>query len=258
MTTNISNVLNLSFRSSSCVGHLCCENPLCEYLECAHRTSSNNDIEFEGVTKEPFFVGGPPPSRSTLVCKIGKMPPKCVALCNARIFYVYGDDTSQRACIHLGHYSHPIKVVDYRQSCKKIDALIEEHVERTSQATVNKIVMETSKDLVGEYLIRDENDPSTILSLNELEPVFNSCKELNSPSLRNRVYTFKYLQRFDVMDGITKLRGLSNWAYIQKNIFPGQGDDSDKVFIFKMSEVGPRSGMDLVWRMQPGGDLEHA
>ena len=210
VTPNISNILDLSFRSSSCVGHLRCENPLCEYLERAHQTSSNNDTEFEGVTKESFSVGGPLPSGSILVCKICKMPPKCVTLCSARIFYVHGDDTSQRACIHLGHHSHPVKVGDYRQSRKKIDALIEEHVEWTPQAKVNKIVMEASKDLLGEYFIRDENDPPTVLFLNELEPVFDSCKELNSPSLRNRVYTFNYLQRFGFMDGITKLRGLSN------------------------------------------------
>ena len=164
----------------------------------------------KGVTKEPFSVGGPPPSGSTLVCKICKMPPNCVALCSARIFYVHGDDTSQRACIHLGHHNHPVKVGDCRESRKKIDALIEKHVERTPQTTVSKIFIEASKDLLGEYLIRDENNPPTILSLNELEPVFDSCKELNSPSLRNRVYTFKYLRRFGVMDGITKLRGLSN------------------------------------------------
>jgi hypothetical protein len=30
------------------------------------------------------------------------------------------------------------------------------------------------------------------------------------------------------------------------------------VFVFKMSEVGPGSGVYLVNRMQPGGDLEHA
>ena len=60
------------------------------------------------------------------------------------------------------------------------------------------------------------------------------------------------------MDGITKLRGLSNWAYVQRSIFPGQGDDSDKVFVFKMSEVEPGSGVHLVRRMQLGGDLESA
>jgi hypothetical protein len=39
-------------------------------------------------------------------------------------------------------------------------------------------------------------------------------------------------------------------------MFPGQGSDSDKVFVFKIYEVGPGSGVDLVKRMQPGGDLE--
>ena len=180
-----------------------------------------NDTEFDGFSKEPFAIGGPPPSGSTLVCKICKEPPKCAVVCNARIFYIHGDESSERACIHLGHHSHPVKVGNYRQSRKRIDALIKEHVDRTPQATVNKIVMETSKDLLSQYLICNEDDPPTILSLNELEPIFDSCKELNSPSLRNRIYTFKYLQRFGVMDGITKLRGLSSWAYIQRNMFPG-------------------------------------
>ena len=60
------------------------------------------------------------------------------------------------------------------------------------------------------------------------------------------------------MDGITKLRGVSTWAYVQRSQFLGQGDDTDKVFVFKMSEAGPGSGVDLVKCMQPGGDLEHA
>ena len=75
-------------------------------------------------------------------------------------------------------------------------------------------MIETSKDLLGQYLICNEDDPPIVLSLNELEPVFDSSKEMNSPSFQNRIYTFKYLRRFGVMDGITKLRSLSNWAYI--------------------------------------------
>jgi hypothetical protein len=38
----------------------------------------------------------------------------------------------------------------------------------------------------------------------------------------------------------------------------GQGSDSDKVFVFKMSEVGPSSDVDLVKWMQPGSDLQDA
>ena len=137
--------------------------------------------------------------------------------------------------------------------------LIEEHDEQTPQATVSKIVMEVSKDLVSKLFLCNEGpNPPMVLTLKDLDPVFDSCKELNFPSLRYRVYTVKYLRRFGVMDGITKLRGLSNCTYVQRNMFPGQGNDSDKVFIFKMSEVGPGSGVNLVAWMQPGGDLKLA
>jgi hypothetical protein len=58
------------------------------------------------------------------------------------------------------------------------------------------------------------------------------------------------------MDSITKFKGSTNWAYIQENKFPGQGFDFDKVFVFKMSEVGPGSGVDFIRRMQSSGDLQ--
>ena len=60
------------------------------------------------------------------------------------------------------------------------------------------------------------------------------------------------------MDSITKLCGISLWAFVQDNKFQGQGADFDKLFVFKMSEVGPGSGIDLVKRMQPDKDLENA
>jgi hypothetical protein len=44
--------------------------------------------------------------------------------------------------------------------------------------------------------------------------------------------------------------------YIHANVFPGQG--KDKVYVFKMLEDKPGSGVDLVKRMDPGGDLENA
>ena len=214
--------------------------------------------------KSPFLLEGPHLLNPLLSVRYARCPPS-VWHCAVQGSSTSMEITRIRGCAFILVITAILlklaiveKVGNCRESRKKIDALIEKHVERTPQATVSKIVMEASKDLLGEYLIRDENDPPTVLSLNELEPVFDSCKELNSPSLQNRVYTFKYLRRFGVMDGITKLQGLSNWAYIQRNMFPGQGDDSDKVFIFKMSEVGPGSGVDLVRRMQPGEDLEHA
>ena len=213
-TNNISNALGFVFRLSNCVGHLECQNPYCDYLQRVHRTSSINDTKFVGFTKEPFPIGGPVPTFSTLVCKICKEPPKCIAPCVAKIIYVYGNSTTQQACIHLGNHCHPIKVGNCRDSHKRIDTLIEKHVEQTPQATLNKIVLEASKDLVGEFFLRNDSDPHHLLSLKKLEPIFDRCKELNFPHLRNKVTTFKYLRRLGVMDGIAKLRGVSTWAYV--------------------------------------------
>ena len=258
LTTNINNNLGLAFRSSNCAGHLQCQNPYCKYLQQAHRTSSINDTEFEGFTKELFLVEGPPSIGSSLVCKIYKEPPIYKATCDAKIFYVHGSDSMKRAYIHLGHHRHPIKTDVYRYTCKKINALIEEHVKRTPQALLSKIIIETNRDLLGEYLLRTEDDLPRLLSLEELKLVFDCCKKLNSPNLKNKVTTFKYLKRFGVMDGITKLRGLSNWAFVQQNMFLSQGNDYNKIFIFNISKIGPGSGVDLATRMQLGGNPEHA
>jgi hypothetical protein len=118
--------------------------------------------------------------------------------------------------------------------------------------------MEASKELVGALLIDPEGAPVRKYDLEELVPVLEKCKYMSSPSIKNDVTAFRYIRRFGVMDGIATLRGCSHWAYVQENKFLGQGSDSDKVFVFKMSEVGPGSGMHLVKRMQPGGDLENA
>jgi hypothetical protein len=42
------------------------------------------------------------------------------------------------------------------------------------------------------------------------------------------------------------LRGCSLWAVVQKNMFLGQGSNSEKIFLFKMLEVGLGSSVDLV------------
>jgi hypothetical protein len=256
ITTNISNNMGLSFRSSSCAGHLRCENKDCGYLERDHRIFDVNETEFDGCTLQAFVVGEEAPKESTLVCKECKEPPVCVATCRARIFYVSGKGNSTRACIHVGSHNHPVKVGDYRDIKVEISSLIENQIENTPKATKSAVVLEASKDLIGSFLLRSEDDPPKTLTVQELYPVLDRCKDLASPNIRNKVVTFRYLRRFGVMDSITRLRGLSTWDFVQNNMFPGQGSEVDKVYVFKMSELGPASGVDLVKRMQPTGDLE--
>jgi hypothetical protein len=183
-TTNISNDVALAFRSSACISHLQChlQNPSCDYLQHPHRTSKVNDTEFEGFTKDPFPLSGIVPSGSTIVCRICKQPPKCIALCDAKIFNVYGKESSQIACIHIGTHQHPVKVGDYRDSRKRINALLEEHVDCSPQATYNKIILEANKDIVGDFFLSGNNDTQRLHSLKDLKPVFKRCRELNFQS----------------------------------------------------------------------------
>jgi hypothetical protein len=98
--------------------------------------------------------------------------------------------------------------------------------------------MEATKELVGELMIDLEGAPARKYDLEELVLVLNKCKYMIFPSIKNDVTTFRYIRRFRIMDGIAMLRGCSHWAYVQENKFSGQGLDSDKVFVFKISEVG--------------------
>jgi hypothetical protein len=258
VTSNIKSDTSLSFRTSTCIGHLRCENQDCEYTSRIHRTSLVNEREWIGFTVTTIPIGQSAPPQSSLVCKICKVPPVYVATCSARIYYVTGATNMTRACLHLRVHEHPMKVGEDQEIKERTRKLIEDQVERTPKATNFAIVMEANKELVDELLIDPEGAPVIKFDLEELVLVLEKCKYMSSPSIKNDITAFRYIQRFGVMDGIAKLRGCSHWAYVQENKFPGQGSDSNKVFVFKMSEVGPRSGVDLVKRMQPGGDLEEA
>jgi hypothetical protein len=112
-TSHIKIDMELTFRTASCVGHLRCNNQNCEYLSCVHRTSLLNEMEWDGFTTTSFQVGCQPSRQSSIICKICKTPPTCVATCEARIYYVFGRDHMIRACVHLGVYEHPVKNGEY-------------------------------------------------------------------------------------------------------------------------------------------------
>ena len=124
------------------------------------------------------------------------------------------------ACMHLGIHKHPVKNREYQdfKDCSCI--LLVEQVERTPHATNSSIVMEATKELLGELLLRLEGVPANTFIFEELV-----C---------------------------------SNMPYAQENLFSGQGSDFVKVFVFKMSKVGLGSGIDMLKRMQSSSNLEDA
>jgi hypothetical protein len=77
---------------------------------------------------------------------------------------------------------------------------------------------------------------------------------LSSPNIQNMISTFSPSANANPIDSNFALKMKSPYAYIQDSVFLGQ--DKKKVYLFKMSEEGPGSGVDLVRRMQVGGDLQ--
>jgi hypothetical protein len=145
--------MGLTFRTSSCVGHLRCNNDDCKYLSRVHHTYPLNETEWDGSTPTSFLAGGQPPSASSILCKICKTPPSCVATCGERIYYVFGKDDMTCACIHLGVHEHLVKDGEYQDFKGWTRTLFGEHVERTLHATNSAIVMEATKELLGELLL---------------------------------------------------------------------------------------------------------
>jgi hypothetical protein len=97
------------------------------------------------------------------------------------------------ACMHLGIHEHPEKVGEDQEIKERTCKLIEEQVERTPKTTNFAIVMEASKELVGELLIDPEGAPVRKYDLEELVPILKKGKYMSFPSIKNNVTAFKYI-----------------------------------------------------------------
>ena len=110
VTSNIKNDMSLTFYTSKYLSHFHCENQDCKYTSYVHRTSLVNEREWDGFTMTTILVGQPTPTRSSVVCKIYKVPPTYIAICAARIYYKLGAANMTSACMHLWFHEHPMKV----------------------------------------------------------------------------------------------------------------------------------------------------
>jgi hypothetical protein len=105
ITSNIHNTQGLTFRKSSCVGQLVCNNQKCDFFS---ELSKKNETKGSGQTNILFNLGHSSLPDSILLCKVFKVPPTCINFCNAHIYYVLSKSAMTRACIHLGMHNHPI------------------------------------------------------------------------------------------------------------------------------------------------------
>jgi hypothetical protein len=99
------------------------------------------------------------------------------------------------ACVHLGVHEHPVKNGEYQDFKDRSRTLLAEQVERTPHATNSSIVMEATKKLLGELLLRLEGAPAKTFTFEELVPVLDKYRYMSSPSIRNDVTSFRYREK---------------------------------------------------------------
>ena len=140
MTSNISNEFGLTFQKSACTGHLQCPNLDCDYID--RNAGKVNFSEWAGLTPSPFLVGRTAPSNSTLVCKVCRTPPLCLASCNAKILYVFcSDQNTTRAALHLGRHVHPYADGVCMEALDQMYNCVADEVKNTPKATNSAIAL---------------------------------------------------------------------------------------------------------------------
>jgi hypothetical protein len=249
ITSNIHNSQGLLFRKSLYVGKLVYNNQNCDFLS---RSSKWNETEWSSQTNTPFNLNHSPPPDSTLVCKV---PPTSVNFCNARIYYVISKSAMTRACIHLGMHNHLVSDGVCRETFDTIFGLIAQEVFKTPIAKNSTIALAASEEFLDKYLIHSNPRRKKMLWGKALEHVLDKFEILSSPNLWNMISLSRCNGKEGAYDSIMAMKRYTTIKYIHGNVFLKQG--KDKVYVFKMLLDGLGSGVDLLKRMQPGGNLEN-
>ena len=258
-TTNITDPDGqLSFRYVKCLGHLRCDNIGCSNFE---RCGEYNEKYWEGSTPDLLILGPitEVPRKCTILCRICTSTPSCLKLCSCKMFYITSKNPlMSRTCVHFGSHDHLVATRDCREAMDIIHEKVRDQVAKTPHAKSSAISLAVGRELLMKGLV-DENGDGKKLNKDDLAQVFEKWSALSIPSVNNMIQDVRVLcGQGGYIDNILKLKKASTYDYIHDNQFPSQGGASNIVYLFKMSTVGADSGVDLVHRMQLGGDLQFA
>ena len=81
-----------------------------------------------------------------------------------------------RACIHFRVHKHLVKDGEYQDFKDHTCTLLGKQAERTLYTKNSVIVIEATKELLGELLLAPHGVPAKTLTFEELVPVLDKCK----------------------------------------------------------------------------------
>ena len=197
------------------------------------------------------------PPADNVICTHCKVPPMCLAPCTGRMYFVLPKTTdTTRACVHLGSHNHHVSNGINCASQEDAKAVVEVEIMQNPRSNPSMILLKTAMSLVQAMVFTKEgsSDPFDNDSLKE---VIQHLAPLSRPGIRIHIKSLcASMGRGSLEFNILDLKRQSRYNFIHDSTFPGQG--RVKSWLFKMSMIGRGNGVDLVKRMQPGGDLERS
>ena len=125
-----------------------------------------NELYWEGSSPEIFVPGidNSQIRKCSLVCRLCKRTPSCLARCDAMMYYVVSRNPRMtRAAVHFGTHDHPIAPGESREAISEIHDAMKEQAFRTPKAKLSAIGMAVARDVLLKELV-DESGKGHKLS----------------------------------------------------------------------------------------------
>lgn len=248
-----------------CMGSLQCQHDDCPRFE---RTQVRNSTEWRrdraGRNEVPFHAGREVPADS-VICGFCERPPRCIGRCPAEMYYITPHPQTElnkyqhmsRVAMHVDKHTHPPKFTHKKGQREVVRNLMEEQIKNSPNAIPSVIRSDTIKALQEIF----EAKVVRMMTTQEVKDLDETLAILADDSImRSMIKSIKqYKHNSSDLSMILELRKKTVFPFVQSVLFPGQnlGTD-DRPHVMKMSTKGPGSGVDLVRRMQAGGDLENS
>jgi hypothetical protein len=148
-------------------------------------------------------------------------------------------------------HNHPVSNGICQHTLNTISSLIANEVTKTPIAKDSAIALALKKELLDGHIFHSSPGLQEMLWNKALEGILDKFEVLSLPNVQNMISLFRSSgKEGGVINSIINMIRHSTIEYIHGNVILGQ--EKEKVYLFKMLENRPRSGVHLLKRMQLG------
>ena len=176
----------MQFKYVKCLRHLHCINEACLQLS-RDGHKSPNKLYWEASSPEIFVpeMDNSQIRKCSLVYRVCKKIPSCLALCEASMYYVVSWNPKMTCvAVHFGSHDHLVADGEPWEAICMIHEAVKAWVSQTPKAKLSAIEMAVTRDVFLKELV-DETSEGHKLTETELHVLFDKWAKLGTPNMRN-------------------------------------------------------------------------